>query len=342
MKRLLVALGVLTAAFAFTGVARSIPEPPPPDQVPWGLDRIDQRFGLDNRFEPGGTGDGVRIYVIDTGVKMNHVDFEGRALPGATYVNDGRGAADCNGHGTHVAAIAAGRRYGVAKGATVVSVRIGDCSGGQSLGTMAQAVRWVTAENQRAGVRAVVNISWAPESDDLLTAVSEGIQAGLVYTVAAGQATPGGNGQDECNENQWSRLRDVIVVSSSTAGDQKQDEANYGGCVDLYAPGHEIVSAWPFPADWSRPCTSFTTAYEIDGETYCNGTSFAAPHVAGVAALYLQRNPFAAPADVEAALKRTATQDVIFESQFLRGDLVYARIGKLLCRPRECPPPPPL
>jgi subtilisin family serine protease len=337
MVRLLAALGVLTLAFFLAGASHGMPEPPGADQVMWGLDRIDQRSGFDNRFEPGGSGHGVRIYIIDTGVKLNHADFGGRAFAGNTYIQDGRGANDCAGHGTHVAGVAGGSRYGVAKGAAVISVRIGDCSGAWSIDYLDDAVRWVTEAHRSSGVPGVLNISGAPlPGAGFQSDVRSALDAGLTITVAAGEGPAGGSGQEECSENTWSAMDPrLIVVSASTSADRTMPGANYGACVDLYAPGHEVVSAWPFPANWSQQCTSSTTTYEIDGETYCNGTSMAAPHVAGAAALYLQRFPDASPADVEWALVKAATQGIIVEpTTQTRGRLLYVRVNEFL------PPPP--
>jgi serine protease len=251
----------------------------------WGLDRIDQRvLPLNTRYVYGRTGAGVRVYVIDSGIVTSHNEFGTRASPGTDLVGDGSPYEDCNGHGTHVAGTIAGGTYGVAKGARLISVRVFGCTGGAEWSRIIAAVEWVTAHAVKP---AVVNMSlgggyYAPVN----TAVANSIAAGLVYAVAAGN-----NGLDACGHSPASTPA-AITVGATAGNDARSSFSNWGGCVDLFAPGSGITSAW-----WTT----------IEATNTMSGTSMATPHVAGVAALYLQESPAATPATVAAHLLATST-----------------------------------
>jgi hypothetical protein len=301
------------------------PPPPPPPSAPvcdphatWGIDRIDQRrCPLDGQFRPQHDGTGVTIYVVDSGIARDHSEFGTRARFGANYGGDGIADRDCHGHGTHVAAIAAGRTYGVARNARVVAVRVGGCdyvgADRPSTTRVEQAIAWINDDHQ-LGTPAVVNISG--EGTGVVDDVQHSIETeGLVYVVAVGQNAFGENGHGACNPggDVWTDATDAIVVSSSDANDARQREAFYGPCVDVYAPGVNVTSAWPTVPTAGIACSqkdnqgpASTTASKA-----CTGTSFAAPHVAGAAALYLQMQPNARPEQVERAIRQMATSDAI-------------------------------
>ena len=250
----------------------------------WGLDRLDERpLTLDSRWTYTSEGTGVNAYIIDSGVDANHNDFAGRMGAGASFVG-GAFNADCNGHGTHVAGTVAGTRFGVAKDATVFSVRVFGCSGGASTATIVAAVNWVTNNGAAPGV---VNMSLGgPTQPAIDAAVNDSITAGFTYVVAAGNSNA-----NACSYSP-ARVNRAITVGSTENDDDRSSFSNKGSCVDIFAPGTNIVSA--------RAGTS-------NGARTLSGTSMAAPHVAGIAALYLENNPTATPATVMADILANAT-----------------------------------
>lgn len=253
----------------------------------WGIDRIDQRDRpLNGTFVYTRTGAGVRAYIIDTGIRQTHTQFGGRAIHGFTAINDGRGSTDCNGHGTHVAGTVGGSTYGVAKGATLVAVRVLSCSGSGSTSGVIAGVDWVRG-NHGAGQPAVANMSLGGGvSSSLDAAVNNCINDGVTFAIAAGNSNA-----NACNSSP-ARVAAAITVGSSTSTDVRSSFSNFGTCVDLFAPGSSITSAWS---------TSNTATNTI------SGTSMATPHVAGVSALYLQSNPSASPSTVRNALVNNST-----------------------------------
>lgn len=260
--------------------------------VTWGLDRIDQRsLPLSGSYTYNQTGSGVTAYIIDTGIRSAHADFGGRVTSGYTAINDGRGTEDCNGHGTHVAGTVGGATYGVAKGVRLVPVRVLDCTGGGTTAGVIAGVDWVTS-NHAAGAPAVANMSLGGGiSTTLDNAVARSIADGVSYAVAAGNDS----GANACNTSP-SRVANALTVGSTTTTDARSSFSNIGSCLDLFAPGSGITSAW---------YTSNTATNTI------SGTSMATPHVAGAAALYLQTNPSATPATVSSYLIGRATTGVV-------------------------------
>lgn len=281
----------------------------------WGLDRINQRsLPLDNLAGFGATGAGVHIYIIDTGILLTHTQFGGRASFGFDAIKDGNGQTDCHGHGTHVAGTAAGATYGIAKAARLHSVRVLDCNGFGLTSQVIAGVNWVTANRIKP---AVANMSLGGGfSATFNQAVTTSIQAGITYTIAAGNSN-----LDACTVSPAS-TPNAITVAASDILDQRAGFSNFGPCVDLFGPGVNITSAWR---------TSNTATMVL------SGTSMAAPHAAGVAALYLQTHPAAPAGNVRYALLSTATAGVIGNAGLSTANLLLYT-GFFGTTPSDLPP----
>ena len=252
----------------------------------WGLDRIDQRdLPLNDTYDVAQSGRGVSAYVLDTGISPSHNDFGGRVGTGYNAVNDNNGTDDCHGHGTHVSGTVGGENFGVAKGVTLYPVRVLNCEGGEAWSTIVEGVDWL-ADNAKKP--AVANISiGGGYSQALNDAVDAAVRKGIFITASAGNAN-----QDACNESP-SAAPSSISVGATTNRDARASFSNWGSdCVDIMAPGDNIVSA----------------SYQNDnGSSTMSGTSMAAPHVAGAGALFLQNNPNATPDEVFRHLESKAT-----------------------------------
>ncbi|MFJ2822015.1 S8 family serine peptidase [Streptomyces toxytricini] len=256
----------------------------------WGLDRIDQtETAGDSKYTyPDNGGEGVTAYVIDTGVRITHKDFAGRASHGFDAVDNDASADDGNGHGTHVAGTIAGTAHGVAKKAKVVAVRVLDDNGSGTTEQVVAGIDWVTENHSGPSV---ANMSLGGGADEALdAAVKRAIAAGVTFAVAAG------NESADAGQKSPARVPEAITVASSTEGDEQSGFSNFGAVVDLYAPGSEITSAWH---------DSDTATKRI------SGTSMASPHVAGAAAVHLAANPSATPKDIAAALSAAATSGAV-------------------------------
>jgi subtilisin family serine protease len=257
----------------------------------WGLDRIDQRkLPLSGTFTYNNTGAGVTAYVIDTGVRISHTEFGGRATSGWDFVDGDADASDCNGHGTHVAGTIGGATYGVAKGVSLVAVRVLDCGGSAPWSVIIAGIDFVTADHQ-AGEPAVANMSLGGGANLAVDqAVRNSIADGVSYALAAG------NSNAPACAFSPARVAEGMTSGASTSTDRKASFSNWGSCMDWFAPGQAITSAWR---------SSDTATNTI------SGTSMASPHTAGVAVLYLQSSPSASPAAVHKALGSATTRKVI-------------------------------
>ena len=272
---------------------------------PWGLDRIDQgALPLSGSYTYTSDGTGVKAYVIDTGIRRTHAQFGGRAIAGADYVSPSTGSNDCDGHGTHVAGTIGGATYGVAKNVTLVAVRVLDCGGSGYWSWVIAGIDWVTAQREAYPAQpAVANMSLgggATSSVD--SAVSRSITKGVTYSIAAGNSN-----RDACRYTP-ARVGDALTIGSTTSTDARSSFSNYGSCVDWFAPGSSILSAYH---------TSDTATATM------SGTSMAAPHVAGAAALYLQGDTDATPAEVRGAVFNDLTKGVVTNSNTANNHLLF-------------------
>lgn len=259
----------------------------------WGLDRIDQtNLPLNNTYNYDFDGTGVNAYVVDTGVRITHAEFGGRGRSGYTAINDGNGTNDCQGHGTHVAGTIGSSTYGVAKDATIYAVRVLGCDGSGSNSGVIGGVDWVAGNHIKP---AVANMSLGGGASSALdNAVNSAVSQGITMVVAAGN-----DNSNACNYSP-ARAGSAMTVGSTTSSDSRSSFSNYGSCLDIYAPGSSITSTWS---------TSNSATNTI------SGTSMAAPHVAGVAALYLDEFPNASPAQVEAAVEGAAIPNKVSDAR---------------------------
>jgi subtilisin family serine protease len=267
------------------GRKTAVPLPAAEDAASWGLDRIDQRdLPLDARYEPGATGAGLHVYVVDTGMDVGHAEFTGRVGEGFSATGDG--VNDDNGHGTHVAGTIGGTRFGVARQVVLHPVRV--LVGGSGTDSdVIEGIDWLTEHARRGGRPAIANLSLGGGvSPALDLAVCNSIRAGVTYAIAAGNEAA-----DACGSSP-SRVLQAVVAGASERSDRRATFSNTGACIDVFAPGQEI-----------------TSARNGGGSTSLSGTSMASPHVAGVAALCVERHPDSTPDRVGGCIVDNATPD---------------------------------
>jgi subtilisin family serine protease len=257
----------------------------------WGLDRVDQRaLPLNASFGAPSAASSTRVYVIDTGVLGSHGDFGGRVVNGFDALASGNGWNDCNGHGTHVAGTVGGSTYGVAKLTTIVPVRVLDCAGSGTLSGVIAGLDWVAGQHV-SGQLAVANMSLGGGASSTLdSAVNNLINRGVAVVVAAGNSAA-----DACNYSP-ARVPAAITVAATTSTDARASYSNFGTCVDVFAPGSSVTSAW---------YTSTTATATL------SGTSMASPHVAGIAAVALAVNGAQSPSQLATAIVESATPDAV-------------------------------
>jgi serine protease len=255
----------------------------------WGLDRIDQHdLPLDTTYNYQEDGSNVTAYVIDTGIRNSHQEFSGRASSGYDFVDNDNDASDCNGHGTHVAGTIGGSTWGVAKNVNLVGVRVLDCAGSGTYSGVISGINWV---KNNAALPAVANMSLGGGASQAVDdAVNNLVSSGITTVVAAGNSNA-----DACSFSP-ARAVQAITVGSTTNSDARSSFSNYGSCLDVFAPGSSITSAW----------------YNSDNATNTiSGTSMAAPHVAGVAALYLNENNSLTPAQIDSLVSSRSTKNKV-------------------------------
>lgn len=285
----------------------------------WGLDRIDSRaLVLDKRYTYENEGSGVSVYVVDTGILPNHNDFTGRVVTGYTAINDGRGSVDCNGHGTHVAGTVGGSSYGVAKRVTLVPVRVLGCNGSGSNSGVIAGVDWAVGNAKRGSV---INMSLgggASAATD--AAIDRAVAAGITAVVAAGNSNT-----NACNSSP-ARAAKAITVGATAQNDSRASYSNFGSCLDIFAPGSAIKSAW------------FTSATATSS---LSGTSMASPHVAGVAALVSAANPGFTPDQVTNAIVAGATRGLVTGAGAGSPNVLLYSLASTKPADETTPPPPP-
>ncbi len=278
----------------------------------WGLDRIDQRnLPLSGSYTYNTTASNVNAYIIDTGILGSHSEFSGRFMGGYDFVDNDSNPNDCNGHGTHVAGTVGGSTYGVAKGVKLYGLKVLGCDGSGTNSGVIAGIDWVANNHVKPAVANMSLGGGASSATD--SAVANLVASGVTVAVAAGN--------DNSNACNYSPAREpsAITVGSTTSTDARSSFSNYGSCLDIYAPGSSITSAW-----------------SNGGTNTISGTSMASPHVAGVAALYLADNPTATPSQVEAAIENAATSGKVSDAKTGSPNLLLYSLFD-----GSTPPPPP-
>lgn len=279
----------------------------------WGLDRLDQpALPLNTTYTYNNNGSTVDAYIFDSGIKLDHVEFTGRVSAGFNAITIGASANDDNGHGSHVAGTVGGTTYGVAKGITLIPVKVLNAAGSGTFSQIIAGIDWAIAHHGTKPAVGNMSLGGVGTSPTLEAAVRRAITDGIVMCLAAGNSTL------EASNFTPARTAEAITVGATTSTDGFASYSNFGAVVDILAPGSAITSAW------------FTSSTAINT---ISGTSMASPHVAGVAALYIENNPGATTAQVEAVLKNNAVVGAI--------SAVPAGTTNRLLQNSLTPPPPP-
>lgn len=270
----------------------------------WGLDRIDQHnLPLSKSFSYNKTGSAVNAYIVDTGILASHQEFNSRVQTGYSAIADNNGTNDCNGHGTHVAGTVGGSTYGIAKNVGLVPVRVLDCAGSGAMSGVIAGLDWIIQNGRKP---AVVNMSLGGSAYSTLdTAIDNLFNNGYVPVVAAGNSNT-----DACTSSP-ARAGKAITVAATDSTDTRASYSNYGSCVDLFAPGSQITSAW------IGSNSSAATA---------SGTSMASPHVAGVVATMLENNSTATPQSITDQLLNQSTVNLIQNPMSSPNRLLYSLV----------------
>lgn len=280
------------------------------DPPSWGLDRIDEAdLPRDGVYHYDFDGTDVNAYIIDTGIRTSHNDFGGRAAPGFDAIDGTPDGNDCHGHGTHVAGTVGGSSYGVAKGVNLIAVRVLGCSGSGSTAGVIAGVDWVKQQHQGGSLPSVANMSLGGGASTALDqAVASAVAAGVTFAVSAGNSSTSACTQSPAREPS------ALTIGSTTSSDARSSFSNYGSCLDIFAPGSSITSAW---------------GTGDDATNTISGTSMASPHVAGAAALVLDEDPGRTPAQVASVLDARATQGAL-------SSIGSGSPNKLLCSLADC------
>jgi subtilisin family serine protease len=268
----------------------------------WGLGRVTWRHpkSFKKYIFPEEAGEGVDAYIVDTGCKPDHAEFEGRARIGASFVNED--GIDTHGHGTHVSGTIAGKETGIAKKANIICVQVLSSTGSGTIAGVVQGINFVAEEAKKSGRKSVANMSLGGgKSDAVNEAVTAAVASGVTFVVAAG------NSDEDACEYSPASTPSAITVAASTNKDARADFSNWGSCVDVFAPGQDIYSSW---ADGTYKTIS--------------GTSMASPHVAGIAALYLSQG-LNTPEEVLAKMLKKGTKDAITDTKGTPNIMVYSQ-----------------